>query len=327
MQQQRLNFFSVAFGTTNDELPRLVASKTAPAPAPPPPPPHPRPPPVAKDVDSGRYVCNQCLSTFHTKTGLSKHNTQACTILLQARRKRNAFNDALADPTPSNEDLYAAFKVMVTKVDLLEKELQQVRKQVARKLTDLECLQKSYFPSILFDDWLQSLVVEEKHLDVVFDGDGSVISGCNMLLVDSYNRLGGSTFPIASFAKKQHMYFYTKKPPPPQAAATAVTKAPQAPAPAPAPAAQTKCWRIMSEADIDSFFEAICQRFLLAFLIWKDEHGRCQTKMGNKKTSESFEELTLGYYKKFNPSDSLLRKLRFAVRHQLSEYFENIYFN
>ena len=187
------------------------------------------------------YSCQLCTKKYKTK-----HNYQKHYILCQFLRHHhdNSYND-LDDELPDKRTLYNIVIDLSHKYSKLENKLNELTKWVdtkREKISIIDWLNNNHKPDISYYDWIQNILFNQQHLDIIFKHDLVIgIINCFKLLFDNnYNSL-----PIKAFQQKQVLYFYSNE-----------------------------TWNVIDEISFQPFINHILKQAMNQLIIWQDNNKR-----------------------------------------------------
>jgi len=196
------------------------------------------------------HKCQHCLKEFK-KQGYYKKHISLCEII-SGREK-----DATFDIDFSNDQLVGLIKHLIQKQTAMENELASLKRIVNRsknKLTILDWINDNYENHDEFNTWFQSINVDNKDLQVVFNSD--LVDGIYQIITSQLN-IENDTSPLLSFVQKPNvLYMY-----------------------------HDKKWSVMTSTHFESCVNDINEKIIKQFKLWQDDH---QFELSNNKYGEDY---------------------------------------
>lgn len=189
--------------------------------------------------------CKYCNKYFHFKDLFDQH-VVTCEYFYRSKRQKERELDSI-EILPSGQEQFKLIQHMFVKMKSLENEVMKLRIEngVRKRKYILELLNQNEYskPPLSFEQWYKTLVIQEKHLKRIFDGD--VCDGIKSLLNDyiTFNNI-----PICSFKQKQNtIYIYTNE--------------------------ESPKWIILQHDVFDIWYRHMNHLFLQAFLQWQMDNS------------------------------------------------------
>jgi hypothetical protein len=198
-----------------------------------------------------KYSCSICLKSWHSKKSLKDHEP-VCRLFQQSRRELQQMEDSFNETTPTILVLYQAFKELLKRMDVMEKQMGSVKRMQSRQMTDLERLNLKYPASSMmgFDAWkkhtFHTECVEWRHLETVYrtrlqDGIAMVLHDVASSSKDSERN--PPLFPILSFSNSRTIYVCGND--------------------------QDNEWKPLSPSSFVAFIEFLQQKFITYYQTWR----------------------------------------------------------
>lgn len=150
--------------------------------------------------------CPTCLRHYKSKYFYNRH-VGVCELLSKGKQELSRDTEE-RQYTPSVHELYMLVLDLSFKNSKLEEKVAQLTKWKARsikKMPAIEVITKKYTPECCFSNWIQTLVLDEKHLNNVFEND--YIGGIALILeeVVPHNL---TTIPLSAICQNNTLYVY-----------------------------------------------------------------------------------------------------------------------
>ncbi len=192
--------------------------------------------------------CRFCHRDWKLKAEYDKHIT-CCEFFYYFRRSQSEM-DEFGCKIPNQKELFRFVQELANKCDRLEKEVTKLRASMSikQKKSILDCLNNpSQIPSQTFQEWWRSIVIEERHLQIVFARDAELGNGLKAVIDEKTDNTDVS--PIRSFVQKPNTFYIY----------VGVTPNDETASP----------WRIMTNSDMELCLMHLSQMFLIEFLKWQ----------------------------------------------------------
>lgn len=219
-----------------------------------------------------KNICRFCEVEFKTKTKLTTH-----IVCCEFVNKKKG-------------DIYEVVKQLMKQNQLLENEVEKLRKFVERekiKINVIDYLNNYHFPSLEHPEFIKSLVVQPKHLEAVFEGN--IVDGVFALFAD----LDPQTIPISAFSHKSSFYVYKET-----------------------------SWHEYPQVSINSMFEDLSNKIMHAYRRW--ERSRPEF---NVETEDVQKQKMILFRKVLGTSmsdDNKYSKFRSLLKTKLEKNMKNI---
>ena len=112
------------------------------------------------------YCCKYCTRTYQRKVYYDRHII-ACEMLSKPKKQRDLEVEELSD-TPTVRKLYDLVLEMGKKMSDMEKRINEMDKWVKmrkQKVNIIEWLNQQYTPRLLFDEWIENIVITDEHVE------------------------------------------------------------------------------------------------------------------------------------------------------------------
>jgi len=221
------------------------------------------------------YTCKFCGREYKEKFNHDRHS-QTCEFLSKTRREQDREIDAF-EKLPSQRDLFLLIQELSIRVTKLEKENNELKGSIKRKLKFNDILNQTSKPEFQFDVWTDMLLDNvERYLDTVYTHD--LLSATNELFqhfIDSYK----DKLPIRAYdIKPNAFYIYDSD----------------------------GTWTPISHQDFDKVLARISHRFLVEF-------NRCWCVVNRERIEkeENYKIMYMDYYRKILGGERLSDESRY----------------
>ncbi len=199
------------------------------------------------------FTCEHCTRSYQRKLYFERH-VITCEFLSKTKKERALESEELAD-TPSVRELYSIIMTLAAKCTQLETKLTAINKWVhitKQKLNIIDWLNTTYLKeaaaaaeaaAVSYDDWLLTLQVGQKDLQVLFTTDyvGGVTSFLKQHL--SIQNDEAEARPIRAFTGKENTFYICNK-----------------------------TWLRCEEAVFTKLMYTLDQQFLREFIVWQNQN-------------------------------------------------------
>ena len=218
-----------------------------------------------------KYTCPHCNTKKYTKDTFDKH-IHICKFI-HTTAKEHAINRDSIEAIPSQELLLRYVLDLTDKHERLEKRvmrLEQSNSRIFRK-NFAEYVQLLPPPTTPFDEWMQKLVVTQKHIEeVLFPLD---IKECIRAVFQcALNSSTNEILPICAFTQKPNCIYFWEN--------------------------ADKKWKLMQYDDFHKLILILSHRINRAYSLWAEQHATNIETM-----TESMQETMMVYMYKANGSN------------------------
>lgn len=197
------------------------------------------------------YKCVYCERKYKRKIYYDRH-VLLCKVLSLTSSEREIENQE-NDDTPLMRDMYLMIQELSYKYEKVQKQLDEVTKWAnikKRNFNVIDWLNNNYSNPPLYDDFIDSIQLDETHLELVFKYD--YINGIIFIFKDLFP-LSDNNLPIKAFDQKDNTFFIFDK---------------------------NNAWITMNGEIFDKFLKKLSKKIINLFTTWQDENIN---KMNNEK--------------------------------------------
>jgi hypothetical protein len=236
--------------------------------------------------------CHFCSKKFTRKIYYDRH-ILVCELLCKTSKERSLDAEETED-IPTIRKLYNIIMEMSIKYKKLEEKVDELSKYVdtkKKKINIIEWLNITYKTGVPFQEWMNRIKVERKHLDYIFDKD--YVYGAVELLSEFIERGGCG---ILCFEQKENIFYIFD-------------------------GADNK-WTEMSYSHFDKMIDFISKQFLHEFVLWQNENK-------HRMEDDNYSIVYMKNIKKINggnntTSEQLYRKIYRELYKEIKKNINNI---
>ena len=191
------------------------------------------------------FTCAHCTRSYQRKLYFERH-VITCEFLSKTKKERALESEELAD-TPSVRELYSIIMTLAAKCTQLETKLTAINKWVhitKQKLNIVDWLNTTYLKeaeAVSYDDWLLTLQVGQKDLQVLFASD--YVGGVTSFLKQHLSIQNNDARPMRAFTGKENTFYICNK-----------------------------TWLRCEEAVFTKLMYTLDQQFLREFIAWQNQN-------------------------------------------------------
>lgn len=259
------------------------------------------------------HICNYCGKSFKRKRYFEKHIFICEELRTHVHLKESQYvleaDLQEEEDILSQKDLTTMVQLLMKKCKTLEKELNEIKTHVKRKVKNisiLDWLNENVILDIDFMTYISSYEVSREESEYVFQND--FIPGLIYVLRHVFSLENSETHPIRCFQQKQGVFYIydTEKNKDKNKENNNNNNNDK----------ETKVWKVMDETMFSRILMIFIQKFLKWFYVWKDEN---QEKID---TNDDYHDLYLLYMRRSmgtTKKDELIHRL---IRSKLYSYLK-----
>lgn len=240
--------------------------------------------------------CRFCSKKFTRKIYYDRH-ILVCELLCKTSKERSLDAEETED-IPTIRKLYGIIMEMSIKYKKLEEKVDELSKYVdtkKKKIDIIEWLNITYKTGVPFQEWMNQIKVERKHLEYIFDKD--YVYGAVELLREFIERQREDDLevPIRCFEQKENTFYIFD---------------------------EDSKWVEMQYSQFDKMIDFISKQFLHEFVVWQNENK-------HRMEDDSYSILYMKNVKKINggnhtTSDQLYKKIYRELYKETKTNIKNI---
>jgi len=157
-----------------------------------------------------KYECHLCKKQYIRKSCIETHVVY-CELLSKSKQEREKALEQELE-TPSMRNMYIMIQQLVRENEKMKSEMTALKKAMNLnniKVTLAEWLHDNCAPKMVFDDWFNSLIIKQEHIDFIFNEN---ISNCLLdIFVRNLSIEHSEKNPIQCFSEKNNTLFISSK--------------------------------------------------------------------------------------------------------------------
>lgn len=234
------------------------------------------------------YDCSFCGRSYKRKIYYDRHII--CCELLKSSQRERELEIEQCDDTPNIRELYLLVQEMGKKYVEMSKKIDMLSKYVESKkkrISIIDWLNQNYKLNTSYYDWIDSIQIERKHLNLIFEYD--FLNGIMYIFEEILPLSDEEKHPIRAFDQKENTLFIYN---------------------------EHNTWIGLSIQEWENLILHISKLLVYEFKKWQDEHD-------SEKYKEQFSDLYVLNVKKVTGGNFAQDRLHSQIKNKLYRYLKS----